>query len=228
MPIPLQCFPMHGLPVMLNLAGQRCLIVGGGPVAVRRARALLAAGANGITVIAPQISSELREMPVKIEMRTVRDADLVEMRLVVLATGDAMLQDRLARLARSMGVLVNRADDADDSEIRFMSTNRCGPITIAVDSGSALPDAARAIGRELSDAIDPVWPAMLAIAGPCRRIIRMSFAAGPARRQRIGRLTDSFAVNLFKMQGELAYRALCQALCDPDSTCTTTNARESA
>ena len=206
---------MPGLPVMLNLRGQRCLIVGGGPVAIRRARALIEAGCDQVIIVAPKIEPQLRQMPVKIEQRTVRESDLAEVRLIVLATNDSAVNERMAKQARALGVLVNRADDAVESEVTFMSQSHHGPITLAIDTGSAMPDVARAIRDELASALDSDWSAILEIAGPCRQIIRRAFCDPSQRRERITRLTDATAIATFKTQGPRAYRELCSSLCNP-------------
>ncbi len=214
---PLQCPAMPGLPVILNLRGQKCLVVGGGAVALRRARALAGAGCNLITIVAPHIDPALREMPVTIHERPVRETDLVDMRLVVLATDDHRLNDRIDRQARALGVLVNRADEAERGEILFMSKARIGPVTLAIHTGNAIPDAARRITRELRGKVGEHWPAIIEIAGPYRRLIRQNFADLSQRRTRIARLTDGEAVELFLSQGDAAYRKHCEAMCQPDS-----------
>lgn len=208
---------MPGLPVILNLRGQKCLVVGGGAVALRRVRALAGAGCNLITLVAPHIDPALRELPVTIHERPVRETDLVDMRLVVLATDDRQLNDRIDRQARALGVLVNRADEAERSEILFMSKARIGPVTLAIHTGGAIPDAARRITRELRGKVGEHWPAIIEIAGPYRRQIRQNFANLAQRRARIARLTDDEAVQLFQSQGRVAYQKHCEALCQPDS-----------
>ncbi len=52
--------PMAGslYPVALDVAGRRCLVVGGGAVGERRARALIEAGAQ-VGIVAPEISAAL-------------------------------------------------------------------------------------------------------------------------------------------------------------------------
>ena len=49
---------MQNYPIFIDLNDQPCLVVGAGPVALRKIRLMLAAGAK-ITVIAPHICQEL-------------------------------------------------------------------------------------------------------------------------------------------------------------------------
>ena len=57
-------------PVMLQVAGRRCLVVGGGRVALRKVEGLVGAGAD-VTVIAPSVDPRIAALGV-----TVRDAAL--------------------------------------------------------------------------------------------------------------------------------------------------------
>ncbi|MBO0810095.1 MAG: NAD(P)-dependent oxidoreductase, partial [Actinobacteria bacterium] len=52
-------------PLALELTGRRAVVVGGGQVALRRARGLLAAGAE-VTVIAPDVLPELAGLDVTV------------------------------------------------------------------------------------------------------------------------------------------------------------------
>ncbi len=51
----------NSYPVNLKLSGRKCAVIGGGPVALRRTRSLVAAGAQ-VLVIAPEVGEELRKM----------------------------------------------------------------------------------------------------------------------------------------------------------------------
>ena len=52
---------MAYFPLFVNLEGRRVLVVGGGKIAARRIRTLLEFGCE-ITVVAPEVGEELREM----------------------------------------------------------------------------------------------------------------------------------------------------------------------
>ena len=58
--------PSQSMAINLFLHGQSCLIVGGGAVALRRTRTLLACRAD-VTVVSPTFEPELREMLVDLK-----------------------------------------------------------------------------------------------------------------------------------------------------------------
>src|ERR1700733_14965303 len=62
-------------PIALDLSGRAVVVVGGGTVALRRARALVEAGAV-VTVIAPQVRPEFDGLGVHVVPRGYRDGDL--------------------------------------------------------------------------------------------------------------------------------------------------------
>src|SRR5207253_9070680 len=71
----------------LDLAGRRCVVVGGGSVGVEKVRGLLATGAR-VTVVAPEVAPQLHELDVVWRPRRYRERDLAGAFLVVAATED--------------------------------------------------------------------------------------------------------------------------------------------
>ena len=87
-------------PVMLQVAGRRCLVVGGGRVALRKVEGLLGAGAD-VTVIAPEVDARIDALDVAVERRPYRRGDVAGFRLVITATDDAAVN--AARVRRRRG-----------------------------------------------------------------------------------------------------------------------------
>jgi len=87
------------LPLCLKIAGEPVLLVGGGAVATRKARLLLRAGGH-LTVVAPTMCKELRDMLEAQggtwENREYRENDMRGARLVVAATGNRAVNERVA------------------------------------------------------------------------------------------------------------------------------------
>jgi len=205
---------MPGLPAILNVQGKRCLIVGGGQVAVRRARALIEAGAHA-TVVAPTIDPAMVEIGVKMCCRTYQESDLNGAALVVIATDDPVVNQAIADDARKRKVWINRADDPTAGDLTIPAHARHGPITLAVDTGGASASAAATIRRELSAALDPHWPAMLEIVAAYRPLIQQAMTDPAERTDRLRQMTSPQALRVYRDGGADALRKYCDNLIHP-------------
>ena len=99
-----------------DLSGKQVVIVGGGDVALRKARRFT--GEAQVTVISPAFREDFADLPCELsrERLTVKAAGVRfdGAFLVVPATDDRTLNARLAALAREQGCLVNRVDRPKD------------------------------------------------------------------------------------------------------------------
>ena len=139
-------------PVLLDMTARPALVVGGGPVAARRAAGLVAAGAD-VTVIAPAVCEDLADLVggrrVRWWAREGSADDLARADgpwwLVHTATGDHDVDSAIARRADELGVWCVRADRAEASAAHTPAVAH-GPdgIQVAVSAGVD-PGRARAI-----------------------------------------------------------------------------------
>src|SRR5215472_2117453 len=101
---------MKYYPVFLRVAGRRCVVVGGGAIAARKAESLLAAGAH-VAVISPSLSAELAARAARGELehvaRPYQSGDLAGAMLAYAATDDEAVQGAVGREAEVRGVLLN-------------------------------------------------------------------------------------------------------------------------
>ncbi len=117
-------FPLH-----LELDGKRVLVVGAGPVGVRRARAAAACGAE-VVLVAPQAPEDL-DLPVV--RRAFELGDLEGAWLVLSCTG--VIDDTVAELCREARVWCVRADDASSSDAWVPAVGRVEDVVVSVTSG---------------------------------------------------------------------------------------------
>jgi len=139
-------------PASLNIRGKRCVGIGGGEVALRKARALLDCGAE-VTVVSPTLHPDLAKLG---EARSIRPIhrdfqpeDLAGATIAIAATDVKEVNQRVADAAREQGVLVNVADDSERSDFIFPSFFRRGGLTIAVSTSGMSPALARKIRTRL-------------------------------------------------------------------------------
>jgi len=129
-------------PVLLELAGRRAVVVGGGPVALRRARGLLAAGAS-VAVIAPAVLPELAELSeVAVSLRSYADGDLDGAWVVHACTDDPAVNAAVAAEAERRRIPCVRADDAAGGSARTPAVTRGAGLVVAVGSDGD-PDPTR-------------------------------------------------------------------------------------
>lgn len=145
---------MAQFPVNLNLAGRPVLVVGGGRIALRKVQQLLVAGAD-ITVLAPVIVDELRELPVRILQREYAAGDVVGFRLVVTATGVLDVDQQIYDECEALGTWVNSADDPARCTFTLPAVMRRGDLMVAVSSGGASPALASFLRARLEEQIGP-------------------------------------------------------------------------
>lgn len=138
---------MSGYPIVLNGDAIAAVVVGGGRVAERKARALVASGAS-VRVVAVEISAGLRELAASaprctLEERAYEAGDLAEATLVVAATDNREVNAAVADEARRRGKLVNVADAGEAGDFVTPAVHRCGDLLIAVTAGGVPAVAAR-------------------------------------------------------------------------------------
>lgn len=148
-------------PVNLVLDGRRCLVVGGGKVALRKVEGLLACGGR-VTVVAPRINPELRVLAeVMIEERPWRPDDLDGMWLVIAATDDPAVNRAVYDAGQRAGVWVNGADDPANCSFTLPSVVRRGDLQVTVSTGGRSPALATWLRRRLEGEIGPEYAVLL-------------------------------------------------------------------
>jgi uroporphyrin-III C-methyltransferase/precorrin-2 dehydrogenase/sirohydrochlorin ferrochelatase len=123
-------------PTSLRLLGRPALVVGGGPVAARRAKALLDAGAR-VTLVAPVLSSAARELTDLLvwEPRDYRGTDMEDTWFAVAASEDPGIDSRVADDAEAQRVWCVNHSHADDSAAWTPAVATVEDVKVAVNAG---------------------------------------------------------------------------------------------
>lgn len=139
-------------PIFLNVRGKKCLVVGGGEVALRKVQSLLERGAS-VEVVSPTLCPELSRMAgegtIQALQRGYKAKDLQAALVAVAATDDAETNEGVAAEARRRGVLVNIVDDPQHSDFIVPSYLSRGDVIIAISTSGRSPALARKIRTKL-------------------------------------------------------------------------------
>ncbi|MDE0579245.1 MAG: bifunctional precorrin-2 dehydrogenase/sirohydrochlorin ferrochelatase [bacterium] len=159
-------------PVNLRVRGHRCLVVGGGQVALAKAVGLLEAGAV-VDVIAPDVVPELEDLPgISVNRREYRSGDVEGYRIAVAATGCQEVNAEVFRDGESAGVWVNSADDPDNCSFTLPSKLRRGPLMVTCSTGGHSPALSRWLRQRLEAEIGPEYETLLCLLSEARERIR--------------------------------------------------------
>ncbi len=151
---------MEFLPISWRLQGKQALLIGGGEVALRKGRLLQRAGA-AVSVVAPEIGDELRQIAVDSQgavlEKAFEDADLQGKSVVICATDDSALNARAAELAADKGLPVNVVDNPSLGDFIFPAIVDRSPVLISISSSGASPVLARKLRSQLESTLPARW-----------------------------------------------------------------------
>lgn len=178
---------MEHLPIFMNLRAQRCLVVGGGEVAARKAALLLKAGAP-LRIVAPRTAAVTRMLESKtdVEVELIRapfnPQHLENCALVVAATDQQEVNQRVHALATARGMPVNVVDQPALCSFIFPAIVDRAPLTIAVSSGGAAPVLTRLLRNRLESTIPAGYGRLAELAGAFRERVKKRLNTIRARR----------------------------------------------
>lgn len=172
-------------PAFLRLQDQPVLVIGAGEVALRKLRLLLRAGARP-QVVAPQLHAEIQGWidagSVQQRAASYSADQLAGARLVIAATDDAALNQRVAADAQALGLWVNVVDDPAHSSYITPAIVDRAPLLLAISSAGAAPVLARRLRERLEALLPARLGAVAEFMGRWRDQVRDRIAA-PARRR---------------------------------------------
>ncbi len=180
-------------PVSLDLAGRRCVVLGGGSVAQQKVLGLLDAGAR-VVVIAESVTPGLDALAshgrVEITRRAYRRGDLTGAFLAI-AAGDRGMHPAVWDEAAGGRILLNAVDDAPYCHFIAPAIHRQGELVIAVSTAGKSPALAVRLRNRIAKLVGPEYGVLLEILGELRPAVAAR-EPDPARRAALWyRLVDS-------------------------------------
>jgi precorrin-2 dehydrogenase/sirohydrochlorin ferrochelatase len=177
-----------GYPVMLELAGRRCVVIGSLAVQEGKVEGLLAAGATDVLVVASSPDARLADLEVLpevvVERRAWRADDLNGASLVVASSADAGEREAIAREARCRRALVNVMDDIPNCDWSAPAIVRRGELVLSITTGGASPALAKQLRAALSQEFGEEWSEVVSVLRAVREETMPSLPDFATRAQR--------------------------------------------
>lgn len=159
-------------PVALDLTGRRCVVVGGGEVAVEKVVQLREAGAQ-VTLVSDRPDKRLVRLhelgALRLLRRRYQPGDLAGAFLAVVTREDPLDVQRVWEEAEAARVLMNVVDDVPHCHFAAMSILRRGDLRIAISTAGKAPALAKQLRRWLEDVVGPEWGELVEAVDQARR-----------------------------------------------------------
>jgi len=157
------------LPINLLPKGRRCVVVGGGAIAARKAGHLALAGAE-IVVVSPDLSDSLKAMvddgQVTWQARTFEDSDTEKAFVVFAATNDRAVNRRVLDICQAQGIICSSVDgNWPDGDFVTPATFRKENLTVSVATGGQSCRRSRLVKDSLARHVAMVETADLVVIG---------------------------------------------------------------
>jgi siroheme synthase-like protein len=158
-------------PIFLNLKGKKCVVIGGGRVALRKVITLLDCGAD-ITVISAkphaEISKLFKNKAIHLVRRNYKPGDLKGAALSIAATHVDEINRKVAEASKKNGALVNVVDDSGPSDFIIPSSFRRGDLCVAVSTSGRSPALAKKVRAKLEKKIGMEYAYLLSLIADIR------------------------------------------------------------
>lgn len=163
-------------PLMIDLTGRYVVIVGGGKVALRRAKTLLENDAV-VTVISPKVVEDIvylwEEGQLLWKEKNIEVMDLKGAFLIIVATNDPIVNHNVINWAPEES-LINAAAEMEKGNVAFPSYFRRGNLSVSVSTNGASPQFAVKMKKELERLYNEDYGDYIDFLSECRQLIKNS------------------------------------------------------
>lgn len=192
---------MRYYPIYLDLKEREVLVVGGGAIAEGKALQLVEAGAR-VTVVSPELTEALRAAADREEITHLRgsftEENLNGAYLVISATDDRKVNEKVAKAARGRGLLCNVVDQPDLCNFITPALVTRGELQISVSTGGGSPTLTQRVKREVSALIGEEYGALLELAAEMRAEAKGRIADFDRRKDALRAFVESDALDLIR------------------------------
>jgi len=198
---------MRYYPVLVDLKDKRCLVVGGGQVALRKIRRLLECQAR-VFVVAQTLVEELKNMVSQGKIAYLGSEYKTEYLkgtfLLIGATDDEELNLRLSQEANEKGILCNIVDQPEKCNFIVPSLVTKGDLIITISTSGKSPALARRLRQEMEKMFGEEYALFLQILGKIRDVLKRHISSQPERQKILEALVYSDMIEKIKLKDWLS------------------------
>ena len=188
-------------PIYLNVKGKKCVIIGGGKVAYRKACSLREAGADTV-VVSPEFCPEIADEGGLTLVKENYDERFLDGALLVIASTDnEAINQKVALDAGKRDIIINVVDYPELCSFIVPSTINRGDLCISISTGGASPAVAKRIRVELESIFGVEYEGYLDLLNKMRDIAMTEVKDKAKRRKILQRLAEKDILDIVKNKG---------------------------
>ena len=163
---------MSYFPFFVEIKDKKCLVVGGGIVALRKIEKLQPFGVD-ITVVSPAFCTEIEGMDgIRKVQRPFEKADIEGMLFVIGATDDEKVNAEIASFCKAQNIPVNIVDDPEKCTFFFPALVKKGEFVAGFSTGGGSPLAAQYIRRKVEDSVPDGFDQVVEVLASVRERVK--------------------------------------------------------
>jgi precorrin-2 dehydrogenase/sirohydrochlorin ferrochelatase len=207
---------MSTYPVFLKLSGRCVVIIGGGGVAVRKAEALLATGAN-LRIVAKSFGSGLTTLckgkNVELINSAYKKEHLKDATIVIAATNDEQINKQIAEDCRQLKILCNVVDVPELCDFFVPAVVKRGDLQLAISTEGLCPAYAKRLRKKFETIILPIHNDFLTALENARNSAKKKISDEDKRKEFLDRITADESFEFFCRNGPAKWNEYVEGLC---------------
>jgi len=213
---------MRYYPLLLDLSGIECLVIGAGEVGLRKIKGLLQCQPKMVTAVdsappSPELTALLATQDnFSYEQRPFADTDLDQARLVFACTSNRAVNAAIGQACMKRGILCNMADAPEAGNFVLPASITRGDLTISISTSGASPALARVIRQDLEKRYGPEYEIMTRLLAEIRAGLLALGRGSDENREFFRELAASALPELIRTNNRQACLELLQAVLPTD------------
>ena len=189
-------------PVIIDLTDKPCLVIGGGVIGLRKAQALVEAGAR-VKLISPEVDKRIEALDnIDIERRVYQPGDIDGYTLVFAATGNREVNVIIKREAEEKGITINVVDDPELCSFIVPAIVRRGYLMVAITTSGKAPAFAKRLKHMVEYVFGEEYGPYIALLGEVRERVRALYPTQPQREAAMNRVLDNTSIFPLVKEGQ--------------------------
>ncbi len=181
---------MGYFPFYIDIENKKCLVVGGGIVALRKVLKLLPFKPK-ITIVADEICDELNKIEeVKILNRKFKDTDIDNAFMVISATDDNELNTHIFELCKSKNILVNTVDDKEKCGFIFPALVKKNSVTVGISTSGKSPLYCKFLREKIEKSLDDNCDETVETLDKYRMLVKSEIKSEESRKKAFERILE--------------------------------------